>query len=97
MTTANPTQQPTKAPNLPPPVGRSLSVRILDEGMYDDLRMIMQTGCDASAAVRQALLIVANVYYEAWARGLTPPGITPRVCGATVERHRAVRQPDQDV
>ncbi|MFF5495753.1 hypothetical protein [Streptomyces aquilus] len=100
MTTTNPTQRPAKTPNLPPAVGRSLSVRILDEGMYDDLRVIMQTGCDASAAVRQALLIVANVYYEAWKRGLTPPGVTPEIVSANVKATRPVRlvrQPDQAV
>jgi hypothetical protein len=59
MADTNPTET---RPNLPPEVGRSLSVRILDEGMYDDLAVIMRTGCDASAAVRQALLILANVY-----------------------------------
>ncbi|WP_329148789.1 hypothetical protein OIU91_21270 [Streptomyces sp. NBC_01456] len=54
MADSNPTQQPPQPSNLPPAVGRSLSVRILDEGMYDDLAVIMRTGCDASAAVRQA-------------------------------------------
>ncbi|KUN96187.1 MULTISPECIES: hypothetical protein [Streptomyces] len=97
MATANPTQQPAKVPNLPPEVGRSLSVRILDEGMWDDLRVIMQTGCDASAAVRQALLILANVYDGAWKRGIVPTGVAPEIVTANVKPHRPVRQPDQDV
>ncbi|MEU8721498.1 MULTISPECIES: hypothetical protein [Streptomyces] len=97
MGTTNPTQQPAKAPNLPPPVGRSLSVRINDEGMYDDLRVIMQTGCDASTAVRQALLILATVYYEAWNRGHYPPGVAPVITSANLEPYRPVRQADQAV
>jgi hypothetical protein len=97
MADTNTTQRPTKAPNLPPPVGRSLSVRIVDEGMYDDLRVIMQTGCDASAAVRQALLILANVYDGAWKRGIVPTGITPEIVTANVKPYRPVRQPDQHV
>lgn len=97
MAKPKPTQQRPAAPNLPPAVGRSLSVRILDEGMYDDLRVIMQTGCDASAAVRQALLLVANVYHEAWKRGLTPPGITPEIVSMNVKPTRPVRRDDQQV
>lgn len=97
MTTANPTQPPTKAPNLPPPVGRSLSVRVLDEGMYDDLCVIMQTGCDASAAVRQALLLLANVYDGAWKRGHYPTGVAPEIVTTNIKPYRPVRQPDQDV
>jgi len=91
------TTEQQQRPNLPPEVGRSLSVRILDEGMYDDLRVIMQTGCDASAAVRQALLLVANVYYEAWNRGLTPPGVTPQIVSMNVKPTRPVRRADQAV
>lgn len=96
MTTTQPTQRPPKAPNLPPPVGRSLSVRILDEGMWDDLRVIMRTGCDASAAVRQALLILANVYDGAWKRGHYPPGVAPEIVTANIKPYRQ-KQPDQDV
>ncbi|MEU3917099.1 hypothetical protein [Streptomyces sp. NPDC029004] len=96
MAKSNPTDQQQPA-NLPPAVGRSLSVRVLDEGMYDDLLVIMQTGCDASAAVRQALLIVANVYYEAWNRGLTPPGTTPEIATVNVKPTRHVRQVDQAI
>ncbi|MFF0630371.1 hypothetical protein [Streptomyces sp. NPDC004296] len=97
MANTHPTQRPNAGSNLPPAVGRPLSVRILDDGMYDDLRVIMQTGCDASTAVRQALLILANVYYEAWARGHYPAGVAPVVTGATMEPYRAVRQADQAV
>ncbi|GHJ27013.1 hypothetical protein TPA0910_14460 [Streptomyces hygroscopicus subsp. sporocinereus] len=91
------TQQPTDTPNLPPTVGRSLSVRILDEGMYDDLRVIMQTGCDASTAVRQALLILANVYYEVWNRGHYPHGVAPVIESANIAPYRPVRRDDQQV
>ncbi|MFI5474994.1 hypothetical protein ACIA6D_32895 [Streptomyces cacaoi] len=97
MAIPNTTEQPTAAPNLPPPVGRSLSVRILDEGMYDDLRVIMQTGCDASAAVRQALLLLANVYDGAWTRGHYPAGVAPEIVTTNIKPYRPVRQPDQDV
>ncbi|MFF5582707.1 hypothetical protein [Streptomyces hygroscopicus] len=97
MAKNHPTQKQSSGPNLPPPVGRSLSVRILDEGMYDDLRVIMQTGCDASAAVRQALLILANVYYEAWNREYYPAGVAPVITSANLEPYRSVRQPDQAV
>ncbi|MGW9041235.1 hypothetical protein ACWGQL_01515 [Streptomyces lydicus] len=94
MADTNPTET---RPNLPPEAGRSLSVRILDDGMYDDLRVIMQTGCDASAAVRQALLIAANVYYEAWDRGYYPTGIAPVITSANIEPYRPVRRLDQAV
>ncbi|MER0481600.1 hypothetical protein ABR737_25235 [Streptomyces sp. Edi2] len=97
MADTNPTQQPPTPSNLPPATGRSLSVRILDDGMYDDLRVIMQTGCDASAAVRQALLIAANVYYEAWNRGHYPTGIAPVITSANIEPYRPVRQVYQAV
>jgi hypothetical protein len=97
MTTAKPTEQPAKTPNLPPAVGRSLSVRILDEGMYDDLRVIMQSGCDASAAVRQALLLLSEAYYAAWSRGIYPTGVAPVITAVTFQAYRPVRQPDQDV
>ncbi|WP_328361437.1 hypothetical protein OG800_26505 [Streptomyces sp. NBC_00445] len=97
MTIANPTQPQAKAPHLPPPVGRSLSVRILDEGMYDDLRVIMQTGCDASAAVRQALLLLANVYDGAWKRGHYPTGVAPEIVTANIKPYCPVRQSVQDV
>ncbi|MGW1760983.1 hypothetical protein [Streptomyces mirabilis] len=97
MAIHNPTEQPAKAPNLPPDVGRSLSVRILDEGMYDDLRVIMKTGCDASTAVRQALLILANVYHGAWARGHYPTGVAPEIVTTNIKPYKPVRQPDQDV
>ncbi|MFK0108532.1 hypothetical protein [Streptomyces sp. NPDC091217] len=97
MANPNPTQQPTKAPNLPPDVGRSLSVRILDKGMYDDLRVIMQTGCDASTAVRQALLILANVYDGAWRRGHYPTGVAPVILTTNIKPYKPVRQPDQAV
>ncbi|WP_282792077.1 hypothetical protein [Streptomyces sp. CC224B] len=91
------TQQPARAANLPPAVGRSVSVRILDEGMYDDLRVIMQTGCDVSAAVRQALLILANVYHEAWKGGHYPPGVAPVITHTSIAPYCPVRQPDQAV
>lgn len=97
MTRTQPTERPAKAPSLPPPVGRSLSVRILDEGMYDDLRVIMKTGCDASAAVRQALLLLANLYYEAWNRGHYPTGVAPVIETANIKPYKPVRQPDQHV
>ncbi|MFI0736427.1 hypothetical protein ACH4S9_46770 [Streptomyces sp. NPDC021225] len=97
MAKPKPTQQPTDGPNLPPPIGRSLSVRILDEGMYDDLRVIMQTGCDASAAVRQALLLLSEAYYAAWSRGIYPTGTVPLIESVTFRPYRPVRQPDQDV
>ncbi|MFF1307276.1 hypothetical protein [Streptomyces sp. NPDC058307] len=97
MTNTQPTERPAKAPNLPPPIGRSLSVRILDEGMYDDLRVIMKTGCDASAAVRQALLLLANLYYEAWNRGHYPTGVAPVIETANIKPYKPVRQPDQHV
>ncbi|WP_275463361.1 hypothetical protein [Streptomyces noursei] len=97
MANPNPTQQPNTTANLPPAVGRPLSVRILDDGMYDDLRVIMQTGCDASTAVRQALLVLANVYYETWSRGHYPAGVAPVITGATMEPYRPVRQADQAV
>lgn len=82
-------QNPTdRRPNLPPEVGKTVSVRISDEGMYDDLRVIMQTGCTASDAVRQALMIVANVYYEAWSRGHYPTGVVPQIASATLDAYR---------
>lgn len=73
------------------------SVRINDEGMYDDLRVIMQTGCDASTAVRQALLILATVYYEAWNRGHYPHGVAPVITSANLQPYQPVRQADQAV
>lgn len=94
MANANPTDD---RPNLPPDVGRSLSVRILDDGMYDDLRVIMQTGCDASAAVRQALLILANVYYAAWERGHYPEGVAPVITTANIAPYEPVGRVDQAV
>ncbi|MEW1774690.1 hypothetical protein [Streptomyces sp. NPDC086777] len=97
MAIPNPTEQPAKAPNLPPDVGKALSVRILDEGMYDDLRVIMKTGCDASTAVRQALLILANVYHEAWNRGHYPAGVAPVIVTTNIKPYKPVRQPEQDV
>ncbi|MFI0711712.1 hypothetical protein ACH4SK_13870 [Streptomyces inhibens] len=72
-------------------------MRVLDEGMYDDLRVIMQTGCDASAAVRKALTVLANVYYEAWDRGHCPTGVAPVITSANIEPYRPVRQVDQAV
>ncbi|MBB6415823.1 hypothetical protein [Streptomyces sp. AK010] len=72
-------------------------MRILDEGMYDDLRVIMKTGCDASAAVRQALLLLANLYYEAWNRGHYPTGVAPVIETANIKPYKPVRQPDQHV
>lgn len=94
MAKPNPTE-PRR--NLPPAVGRSMSVRILDEGMYDDLAVIMSTGCDASAAVRQALLVLANVYDGAWASGAYPAGVAPVIRTATLDPYEPVRQADEAV
>ncbi|MGY4990916.1 hypothetical protein [Streptomyces nigrescens] len=49
-------------------------MRILDDGMYDDLAVIMRTGRDASAVARWAVLILANAYPGAWSCGAYPAG-----------------------
>lgn len=97
MATANSTDQQAPTPKLPPAVGRPISVRVRDKGMYDDLRVIMQTGCDVSTAVRQAVLYLANVYHGAWAAGVYPPGVPPVILTTNVAPYKPVRRTDQDV
>lgn len=94
MADTNPTD-PYRHPKPPAP-GKTISVRV-DEGTSDDLAVIMRAGLSASDAVRQALLILANVYYETWKRGHYPPGEAPQITTVNVATPRPVRQSDQAV
>jgi hypothetical protein len=80
-----------------PEVGKPVTVRVLDEGMRDDLAVIMRTGCTASDAVRQALYIVANAYHAAWENGHYPPGTTPQILAHQLAPYDAPQALDQAV
>ncbi|MFE4328718.1 hypothetical protein ACFRQM_04465 [Streptomyces sp. NPDC056831] len=86
----------TKTPTIPP-VGKPLTVRVQDEGMRDDLSVIMRTGCTASDAVRQALYIVANAYYAAWGNGHYPPGTAPQIIAHQLAPYDVPQVTDQAV
>ncbi|WP_406014338.1 hypothetical protein OG520_22205 [Streptomyces sp. NBC_00984] len=94
MADKKPTQ--TKAPTIPA-VGKPLSVRVQDEGMRDDLAVIMRTGCTASDAVRQALYMLANAYYAAWELGGYPPGTVPQITAHQLAPYDARQATDQAV
>ncbi|MGI5252789.1 hypothetical protein [Actinacidiphila glaucinigra] len=70
MTTSNPT---------PPAVGRNVSVRVLDEGVYDDLAVLMRPGGTASDAIRLAVRHLADAYRTAWDYDDVPDGTAPRI------------------
>ncbi|MEU4092014.1 hypothetical protein [Streptomyces sp. NPDC026673] len=82
MTTGNPT---------PPAVGRNVSVRVLDEGVYDDLAVLMRPGGTASDAIRLAVRHLADAYRTAWDYDDVPDGTAPRILG--VRYHRDGRPP----
>lgn len=88
--------QRTRRPE-PPTVGSTLTVRILDEGMRDDLAVLLRAHPDMASAVRHALIIMANAYYEAWTRGLTPPGTIPDIRTINITPHQPALPPDQHV
>ncbi|MGW1405036.1 hypothetical protein [Streptomyces sp. NPDC002403] len=94
MAKPKPTQ--TKTPTIPA-VGKPLTVRVQDEGMRDDLAVIMRTGCTASDAVRQALYIVANAYHHAWQTGGYPPGTAPQITAHQLAPYDAQQATDQAV
>ncbi|WP_406322918.1 hypothetical protein [Streptomyces sp. NBC_00519] len=79
-----------------PAVGTRLSVRV-DEGMSDDLAVIMRTGCNASDAVRRALILLSNICHETWSRGHYPDGVMPHYTSAIVEPYDPDRTPEQGV
>ncbi|MGW7197235.1 hypothetical protein [Streptomyces chryseus] len=83
--------------NTPPEVGKTVTVRVADEGMRDDLAVMMRAHPTASDAVRQALLLVANAYYAAWEGGHYPPGVMPQIVRMELAPYEPVRQPDQAV
>ncbi|MFE6683945.1 hypothetical protein [Streptomyces sp. NPDC057729] len=93
---AKPKTTQTKTPTIPA-VGKPLSVRVQDEGMRDDLAVIMRTGCTASDAVRQALYVLANAYYAAWDHGHYPPGTTPQIIAHQLAPYDAQQAADQAV
>lgn len=94
MAKPNPTD-PYRHPTPPAP-GKTLSVRV-DDGTSDDLAILMRAHRDASDATRQALLILANAYYEAWRRGHYPPGVAPVIETVNIKPYQPVRHPDQAV
>ncbi|MFD7512364.1 hypothetical protein ACFV5N_23920 [Streptomyces sp. NPDC059853] len=82
------TDQPTTTKTARvPAVGKAMSVRV-DDGMHDDLTVIMRTGCSASDAVRRALLLLANAYDAAWAEGIYPVGEAPQITNVTLAAYR---------
>lgn len=92
------TKPQTTQPRKPakPKAGRPISVRV-DEGMADDLAVIMKTGCDASAAIRHALLILANVCDAAWAGGHYPAGVMPTITHSTLAEYRPSTPADEEL
>lgn len=70
--------------STPPSPGKGLSVKV-DQELYDDLVVMMSAGMTASAAVKHAVSLIAGTYRNAWAAGVYPPGIEPRItaCQAT--------------
>lgn len=77
-------------------VGKPLTVRV-DQGLYDDLTVMMRTGCDASAALRYACNLTASTFEQAWERGWCPPGIAPDIVSVTMDPYRPDQQSDQAV
>ncbi|MGW8988707.1 hypothetical protein ACWGRF_02030 [Streptomyces zhihengii] len=88
--------QPTRA-QTPPEVGRNLSVRILDEGMRDDLAVLLRVHDDMASAVRHALILLANAYHGAWTSGATPPDAIPDIRTVLIQPHQPAPSPDQHV
>lgn len=68
-----------RRPNVPPAVGRAVSVRVLDEDVYDDLAVLMRPGGTASDAIRAAVHQLANAYRRAWEVGDVPDGTAPHI------------------
>lgn len=77
-------------------IGERVSVRIT-KGLYDDLTVMMRTGCDASDALRYACSLVASVFEQAWEQGHYPPGVSPDITSMNMNPYRPVRQADQAV
>ncbi|WP_424862117.1 hypothetical protein [Streptomyces sp. MMS24-I29] len=84
MSTAKPTQKRRAVPRP----GTRQSIRI-DQQLADDLAVLMTTGCDLSAAVREAVSIRAMMYRTAWHHGTVPVGTAP-----TLREYRFVESPD---
>lgn len=67
----------------PPKPGDRPSVRV-DQELSDDLAVIMRTCPTLADAVRHAVSIVADAYRNAWAMGVVPDGVQPRIVGHDV-------------
>lgn len=67
----------------PPKAGARPTVRV-DQEMSDDLAVLMRPGLNVTDAVRHAVSIVADAYRNAWAMGVVPDGVQPRIVGHDV-------------
>lgn len=68
-------------------VGDRLSVRITDDEMSDALRILMRRRWKVSDAVREAVIVLATIYGEAWESGYYPPGYKVTIEGATLKEY----------
>lgn len=66
-----------KTPAVPQPGSRP-SIRV-DATLSDDLAILMCTGGDFAAVVREAVRQQADMYRTAWAHGTAPEGTTPHL------------------
>lgn len=76
MTDRKRTRRPAATP---PAVGRSLSVRVLDEDMRHDLAVIMRAHGEAAEPVRLAVRLLAESYRRAWDYCDVPDGTVPHI------------------
>lgn len=80
--------------STPPPVGKSLSVKV-DAQLYDDLQTMLATGMTVSDAVRTAMLIVAGTYRQAWDTGRCPTSVRPTITRYWITRYDAGQEPER--
>lgn len=75
--------------STPPKPGSRPSVRV-DQELSDNLTTMMRvTGLTLSDAVRHAIAFMADAYATAWAQGVVPEGVEPRILAFQIARHPA--------
>lgn len=94
MALTNPSRRRT-APT-PPEVGRSLTVRVLDEDMRDDLAVILRAHGEAADPVRHAVRLLADAYRRAWDYADVPDGTAPHIIAMRYARHDGTAEPMPD-
>ncbi|WP_455361985.1 hypothetical protein [Streptomyces sp. SYSU K21746] len=77
--------------STPPAAGARTSVRV-DQELSDDLAVMMRTGMTASDALRHAVSIVAGAYRNAWAAGVVPDKVEPRIVACQIAPSDAPHQ-----